>query len=144
MISYNLATETDISNIRVLLETNNLPFSDLKESPITFIIARDNEKIVGCIGLEKYGNDGLLRSFAVAPDFQNRGIGKELYKNLMDYATRNHINSMHLLTNTAKDYFSRIGYNTADRNLAPVQISGSAEFVGLCPASSTYMVLDTF
>lgn len=143
MISYNLAAETDREAIRQLLETNNLPYADLNQSPITFFVARNNGKILGCIGLEKYGNDGLLRSFAVDPEQQNKGIGKELYKNLLIYAGSNHIRTIHLLTNTAREYFGRIGYRLADRNLAPQQIAASAEFAGLCPASSTYMVLDT-
>jgi amino-acid N-acetyltransferase len=143
MIRYNLASETDILAISQLLEVNNLPHTDLKESPITFYVARDDLKIVGCIGLEKYGNTGLLRSFAVAHDSQNRGIGKELYKNLVEFAKSNKITSLHLLTTTARDYFSRVGYRLADRNQAPAAIAGSAEFAGLCPASSTYMVLDT-
>lgn len=143
MISYNLAAETDREAIRQLLETNNLPYADLNQSPITFFVARNNGKILGCIGLEKYGNDGLLRSFAVDPEQQNKGIGKELYKNLLTYAVSNRIRTIHLLTNTARDYFGRIGYRLADRNLAPQQIAASTEFAGLCPASSTYMVLDT-
>lgn len=143
MISYNLAAEADREAIRRLLETNNLPYADLNQSPITFFVARNNGKILGCIGLEKYGNDALLRSFAVDPGQQNKGIGKELYKNLLAYAVSNHIRTIHLLTNTARDYFGRIGYRLADRNLAPQQIAASAEFAGLCPASSTYMVLDT-
>jgi amino-acid N-acetyltransferase len=143
MISYNMASATDWEAIRSLLETNNLPFSDLSESPISFFVARDDEKIVGCIGLEIYENTGLLRSFAVTTELQNMGIGKELYKNLLEYAGRTQIESLHLLTTTAREYFSRIGYRQADRNRAPAKIAGSAEFAGLCPVSSTYMVLDT-
>ncbi len=143
MISYTPATETDLEAIYQLLEMNNLPHSDLKESPITFFVARNHSKVLGCIGLEQYGAHGLLRSFAVDPEQQNKGIGKELYKNLLTYAVSNQIRTIHLLTNTAREYFGRIGYRLADRNLAPQQIAASAEFAGLCPASSTYMVLDT-
>lgn len=143
MISYTPATETDLEAIYQLLEMNNLPHSDLKESPVTFFVARNNGKVLGCIGLEQYGADGLLRSFAVNPDQQGNGIGKELYKTLLAYAANNRITTIHLLTNTARDYFSKIGYRLADRNLAPQKIAASAEFAGLCPASSTYMVLDT-
>jgi amino-acid N-acetyltransferase len=142
MISYTLARETDKKAIGSLLKINNLPYSDLQESPIVFIIATNNERIVGCIGLEKHGNAGLLRSFAVEPGLQNKGIGKELYRNLLDYVRQSQILTLHLLTNTAKDYFSRIGYRLAERNNAPDEIARSAEFAGLCPVSSTYMVAD--
>jgi amino-acid N-acetyltransferase len=143
MVSYKLALETDMAAIAQLLKINNLPYSDIRKSPIVFVVARKDDCIVGCIDLEMYGNAGLLRSFAVVPSLQNKGIGKELYMMLLDYALQNKVKSIHLLTNTAKDYFSRIGYQVAKRNDAPAEISKSAEFADLCPVSSTYMVLDT-
>lgn len=142
MTKYSLALETDMEAIHGLLKVNNLPHSDIQESPITFMVARDGKKVAGCIGLEMYGKAGLLRSFAVSPNLQNKGFGKALYNNLLEFARQNQMNSLHILTNTAKDYFSKIGYCIANRNDAPAEIANSAEFAGLCPASSTYMVLD--
>lgn len=142
MITISLALKSDMDAIRRLLESNNLPHSDLNVSPITFFVARTDEKVVGCIGIERYENTGLLRSFAVAPELQNRGIGKELYKNLLEYARQNQIKSLHLLTTTASEYFSRAGHQIANRSNAPEPIARSTEFAGLCPASSAYMVLD--
>jgi amino-acid N-acetyltransferase len=142
MIQYNLAMEADLEAIRRLLETSHLPYSNIQQSPVTFMVTRDEKRIVGCIGLEKFGNTGLLRSFAVDPGFQNKGIGKALYRHLVDHADSNQIRSLHLLTNTAKDYFSRIGFRLAQRSGAPEGIAGSAEFAALCPVSSSYMILD--
>jgi amino-acid N-acetyltransferase len=143
MISYKLASEADLKAIYQLLMINNLPYSDIMDSHITFLVARDDVKIVGCIGLERYGNAGLLRSFAVHPHLQNQGIGKELYKSLVYFANRNNITTLHLLTNTASEYFRKIGFRQSNRDEAPEEIAGSTEFAGLCPVSSTYMILDT-
>lgn len=142
MINYALAQEIDLDAISELLRVNCLPYSDIKENRIDFIVARNESSIIGCIGLEKYGNEGLLRSFAVDPSLQKKGIGKDIFKQLMEYASTNQIKTLHLLTNTAEDFFSRNGFRIANRKDAPLTISNSSEFARLCPISSTYMVLD--
>ena len=142
MINYSSAQEKDQEKITRLLKINNLPYSDLQESGVEFIVAKDGDTVIGCIGLEKYGHEGLLRSFAVEPDLQNKGIGKELYTQLLRRAANSNLKTLHLLTDTAKDYFARTGFRQTDRSKAPETISNSREFTSLCPSSSTYMVLD--
>lgn len=143
MITYSLARETDLEPIMRLLKVISLPYSDLQQSPIEFIVAKNDGLLIGCIGLERYGSDALFRSFAVEPALQNRGIGKELFMQLLKYAGKNKVKHLHLLTNTARDYFSKIGFRVANRNEAPDPISTSSQFAILCPSSSTYMVLDS-
>lgn len=143
MINYTMAQEKDLEGIIQLLKINDLPFSDIQESQVEFIVAKNGNDIIGCIGLEKYDGEGLLRSFAVLPELQNKGIGRELYIRLLRYACDSSIKTLHLLTDTAKDYFGKIGFNPANRDNAPGKIRNSREFTALCPVSSTYMVLHT-
>lgn len=140
MVTYSKAGNKDLEIITRLLEINNLPYSDINRNIIDFFVAKKDGKIIGCIGLENHGNDGLLRSFAVDKDYRNSGIGNELVNRLLKFATQNKINTMHLLTETAKDYFAKRGFVTTDRINAPSAISASSEFMGLCPVSSIYMV----
>jgi len=142
MITYSIAEVKDVEAITRLLKINDLPFLDIQESAIEFIVAKNDSELIGCVGLEKHGTEGLLRSFAVENDFRNKGIGKEMYNRLLGYATQNHIKTLHLLTNTAKDYFSKTGFIIANRSKAPELISKTREFASLCPASSVYMVLE--
>jgi len=142
MTHYSIAQKIDTEAISRLLESSKLPFSDIRESQVKFIVAKENDKIVGCIGLEIYGTEGLLRSFAVENNYRNRGIGKDLYNSLLAYSTENHISTLHLLTNTAREYFSKVGFMVANRSKAPETISKSSEFGSLCPSSATYMVLE--
>jgi amino-acid N-acetyltransferase len=141
MITYRKSQKAEIDSIKSLLQVNNLPFSDLTESPIDFIVAEKDNKIIGCIGLEIHGSEGFLRSFSVEKEYQNMGIGKELYRMLLEYACQYQIKNLHLLTNTAKEYFERIGFIAENRDKAPENIRLSKEFTTLCPLSSTYMAL---
>jgi len=142
MITYKFAEREELEHIIHLLKINDLPFSDIHQGAIEFIVAKNDKTTVGCIGLEKHGTDGLLRSFAVENDFRNKEIGKEMYNRLLSYATQKNIKTLHLLTNSAKDYFNKNGFMVASRSEAPELISKSQEFTSLCPASSVYMVLD--
>ncbi len=142
MITYLFADKNDLSNISLLLKESNLPFEDIEESGVHFIMAKENEQIVGCIGLEKYETDGLLRSFAVDRHFQGKGYGYELFNRLLVYAVQNGIQTLHLLTNTATDYFIKTGFRMERRSKAPEVIQNSREFKSICPSSSNYMVLE--
>lgn len=140
MVTCSKAGNKDLEIITRLLEINHLPYSDINRNTIDFFVAKKDGKIIGCIGLEKHGNDGLLRSFAVEIDFRNSGIGNELVDRFLKFARQNNIRNLHLLTETAKDYFAKRGFVITDRINAPSAIGASSEFIGLCPVSSTYMV----
>jgi amino-acid N-acetyltransferase len=142
MITYTLADKQDFEAVTELLKKNDLPFSDIDESMVDFIVSKDDRQIFGCIGLEKFGNEGLLRSFSIDKDYQNKGYGRELYNRLLAYAAQNGIKTLHLLTTTAKDYFIKMGFRIDSRNNAHEIIQKSKEFSSLCPYSSTYMVLE--
>jgi len=142
-MKFEIATEKDLNAIKILLEKNNLPISDIsKNSAIDFIIARNNKRIIGCIAIEKYGTDGFLRSLAVDLDFRNKGYGNQLYNRLLSYAVQNEIKIMHLLTTTAEKYFLKKGFKKFNRNEAPEIIQKTVEFSELCPSSSVYMILE--
>jgi amino-acid N-acetyltransferase len=46
---------------------------------------------------------------------------------------------LHLLTQSAADFFAANGYELLDRGEAPVVISQTAQFKHLCPASASYL-----
>lgn len=140
MITYTLYTNSDLDDISSLLKENKLPYEDIRTSEVRFIIARNEEQLVGCIGLEDFRTDGLLRSFAVTQSLQNKGYGKALFNKLIEYSARNGIKTLHLLTNTAKDYFLKKGFSVTSRDNVPNVILSTMEFKSLCPSSSTYMV----
>lgn len=141
-INYRLADKKDVPAIIELLKKCKLPVADIEAAQISFIVAEENNVIVGCIGLEKINDHGLLRSFAVKPQYRNGKIGSQLYDKLIDFANNIKTNKLHLLTTTADNYFLKKGFNASDRNEAPAEIKATAEFSSLCPSSSVYMFLN--
>jgi amino-acid N-acetyltransferase len=133
------AVPSNAGDVRRLLASNDLPLDGVKDSMEDFIIARAAGRVVGCIGLERYGAQGLLRSAAVRKDLQGRGIGRALTDRLFELASSRGVETLYLLTTTADDYFARLGFQRIDRAQIPVEMNESAELRGACPASAVVM-----
>ena len=88
------------------------------------------------IGLEGYGAVALLRSLAVAPAWQGRGLGAALLAHAERMARQRGIAALYLLTTTAEAFFTRRGYVRLAREAAPPVLHPTAEFAALCPASA--------
>src|SRR5258705_1182667 len=83
-IKYAMAGKEDLNGIKLLLSSAELPVSDIEEGKIDFIIAsNESDGLIGCIGLERFETDGLLRSFAVEQSWRNKKIGHQLFNRLL-------------------------------------------------------------
>lgn len=127
-----------LGDARQLLESNNLPVTDLGPKVMLFGEQREG-RLVGVVGLERHGVVGLMRSLAVDPDHRGSGLGARLVDKLEDVALGLGIHSLFLLTTTAEQFFARRGYGRLPRDSAPAEIQGTAEFSTLCPTSSAFM-----
>ena len=89
--------------------------------------------------MERFGARALLRSLAVAPGHQQRGMGHKLVARLEREAQAEDVEQLVLLTETVEKFFRSIGYVVIDRRHVPEEIKQSAEFRSLCPASAVCM-----
>ena len=133
------ATNEDTQSIRVLLENNGLPTSDLSSAKPQFIVACEGGTIVAAGALQRFASTALLRSVAVAPHRRGTGLGRILVEDLERIARAARIWQLILLTHTAKPFFEHQGYRVIERHEVPQEVQGSEEFRSLCPASATCM-----
>jgi N-acetylglutamate synthase-like GNAT family acetyltransferase len=138
-VQYEPASADDLGAIRALLTRFHLPSQDVGARNQTFVVARAGGELVGCVGLERYGEDALLRSLAVIPRMQSTGIGKALYAKAAADAAQNGTRALYLLTTTAAPFFAKAGFTRIDRAEVPLPIRESEEFRSLCPASAVCM-----
>ncbi len=135
------AAAADWPAVEALLGAHQLPREGARQHLDHFIVAEQHGRVIGCIGLERYGDAGLLRSCAVAQTHRGTGIGALLTRALLDGARRAGLRQLVLLTTTAENYFARFGFVQISRDAIPVELQDSAEFRGACPASATAMQL---
>ena len=123
-----------------LLKECGLPHVDLTQSSFeNFLGCGDEKQLDGIIGLEEYGEDGLLRSLAIASSARKKGYAKALVSKLEEIAKSKGIRHLYLLTNTAEEFFRHLGYASVERRLVSEAIKNSQEFSTLCPGDATVM-----
>ena len=128
------------ADVEALLSDAGLPVSDLSSSPnLKLLGLRENGRLVGVVGIEAYGAVGLLRSLTVTEARRKSGNGLALVSDAETWAAEQGVENLYLLTTTSAEYFTRLGYKAVPRSEAPSAIAATAQFVGLCPVSSTFM-----
>ena len=133
------ATAEDLNPVLALLAVHHLPPDGLEEHLATLLVARRGGEVVGSAALEVYADGALLRSVAVAPDVQGRGVGRLLTGAALSLAEAVGTPAIYLLTTTAEGYFPRLGFERTDRAAVPESVKASPEFKSACPASAVVM-----
>ena len=132
-------THESIFEVKELLKKQNLPHQDIEKHITNFLLMKVENKLFGTIGMEIYNNHGLLRSLAVDNCYQNKGYAKLLVKELEKKASSTGVDTLYLLTTTAKVFFERLKYSIYDKNDTPLEIQQTAEFTFLCPSTAISM-----
>ena len=128
------------AEVEALLTEAKLPIADLASSrSLSLLGIRDGGRLVGVVGVEVHGSAGMLRSLAVEPEHRNSGLGVSLVSDAETWAAERGVETLYLSTTTAAQFFARLGYEAVPRFEAPAAIAATAQFSGLCPASSTFM-----
>lgn len=134
------ARPDDFEAVRALLAAAALPAEDLTPAHLAhFLVIRNDDALVGAVGVEVLGPHGLLRSLVVDPAYRGLGHGVALVRAVEAHARSAGVGTLYLLTTTAEAFFRRLGYETADRAAAPEAVRGTAEFGLLCPDTAACM-----
>lgn len=138
-IQFKRAIAADYPALTTLLSTHKLPIADINKELPHFILAKNENQVVGSIGLDKYGTIGLLRSLSTDSLFQQQGIASKLVEELISLCKSEGIEVLYLLTETAKNFFEKRGFSAADRSTAPEPIKNTREFTELCASTAVLM-----
>ena len=133
------AINRDLDAVEGLLSANDLPRDGVKENFYSFVVAEEGGRIIGAVGLEKFGSIALLRSAVVSNEHRGSGVGRRLVEQILEYAEKDGIEELFLLTTTAEDYFPRFGFTRTTRSAVPPAVKASAEFRGACPDTALVM-----
>ncbi len=136
-----LVGKDDVDEVERLLSGSGLPLDDLRSHLGTTLVAREAGVIVASAALELYAPFALLRSVAVAPASRGRGFGLAIVRAAMALAARHRVTEVYLLTETASDFFPRLGFERVARDRVPTSVRQSVEFTSACPASAVAMAV---
>lgn len=136
------ANPQDLDAVLALLAEAALPREGVAEHFRHFLAARENGRVVGAVGMERYGQSALLRSLAVALQYRGRGLGRALTERVLQEMKDNGVKRVFLLTTTAPDFFPKFGFRRIPREGADTKVKDSVEFRAACCRSAVCMSLD--
>jgi amino-acid N-acetyltransferase len=140
-VQIRAAAADDLARVVKLVERGGLPTAGVSDQfPQGYVVANQDGEVLGCGGLEVYGNVGLLRSVAVAENVRGQGFGRALVADRLAAARGAKLEAVYVLTTTASDHFSGLGFVPADRATVPTALARSVEFASACPASARCLV----
>ena len=104
--------------------------------------AADRALWLGVVGVERYGDEALLRSLAVSPAARGRGLGAKLVAAVEMLARARRCSRVVLLTTDAQAYFGRLGFRQVARQSLSKALAASSQVASVCPASAAVMAKD--
>ncbi|MGZ8290749.1 MAG: arsenic resistance N-acetyltransferase ArsN2 [Telluria sp.] len=143
MTTIRQAKPGDLPAIAQILADAGLPTSDIAPSLLEdFVVLEKDGDIVGCVGIERYGSNALLRSLAVDASRRGVGQGRHLVEAIEARAAQSGVSRLFLLTTSASGFFEDHGYQLIERGAVPEALMHSAQFSELCPANAACMEKD--
>jgi amino-acid N-acetyltransferase len=139
--AFTMGSAGDLDAVAQLLAAEGLPHQDIAEHIRHFVLARDHGYLIGTAGVQLCGRDGLLRSVCVSAGHRNRGLGRNLCRQVVAYSKNAGLTRLFLLTTSAAGFFERMGFSACSREVVPSGVLHTAEFTSLCPATAVCMVM---
>lgn len=126
------ALPADVPAVEQLLSAAGLPLEGAAAALSAGVVAREGDAVVAAAAIERYGTAALLRSVVVAPGLRGTGLGREIVAAAERLARDEGIHDLYLITETAADWFPRLGYAPVARAEAAAAVGESIEFTTVC------------
>ncbi len=96
--------------------------SELRTRLADFLVLEDAAGLAGCVALEPYGSHlAEIRSLAVRPGMQGRGLGRRLLRYALSVARRRRLARVFAVT-ASPEFFLRHGFLPAPRETFPEKL----------------------
>ena len=135
-------TPADLDEVLALMQTSGLSDHGVAGHIGSFLIARENDRLVAVAGLEDHRTAGLIRSVASHPGWRNRGLATTLVRMPVDRSRTLGHRAVYLRTKTAESYFARFGFRRVELAEVTPAVLASGQFQGEECESTAVMVLE--
>jgi amino-acid N-acetyltransferase len=145
-IVVRLAKENDMIAMEQLLDKTKLNKVGIAENLDNFLVVEDLRSeplpsIVGMVGLEIYGDKGILRSLVLRSEGWNSKVGVELIALIISYGWRKGLKEIYLMASSSRSFFEYWGFVELAWDDVPDQLKVSSQFTEYNPSYVTVMRL---
>ena len=139
-----IATDKDLLQIQHILVKAGLSKEGIEQNIDNFLVAcTADKKIVGTVGIEPLGRDGLLRSLVLTSETWNAKIGLDFIELAVAYGKQKGYETLYLLTNSSFPFFEYIGFQVVEETKIPEHIRDSEHFQQYVEGVTKVMALST-
>ena len=138
------AQRADMASVRSILASVGLADEAARDDQFpSFYVLRNEKGTVGCVALEVYGDDAILRALAVDPECRGAGYGWMLADMAVGQARWRGVRRIYLLTESASDFFAaKFGFRVVDRSTLGKHVAAAETFSQASGAGRVAMRLD--
>ncbi len=121
-----------------LIIAGELPPMFIEEFVEGFVAVEHDGTVIGCGGLEVYGDCGVIRSVVVEERARGLRIGERMAELLIDDARAADVTNLYLFTMHARSFWSRLGFVDAplDEWKGPPRVSWQYQFISQHPEAA--------
>ncbi|RXJ02712.1 hypothetical protein DS745_05205 [Anaerobacillus alkaliphilus] len=143
-IVIRIATEKDLLPIQHLLAKANLSERGIEQNIDNFLVVEDpDKKVIGTVGIEPIGKDGLLRSLVMASESWNAKVGLDFIELAVSYGKQKGYEKLYLLTNSSLPFFEYIGFRILEEQDVPGHLKDTEHFAQYVEGVTKVMELST-
>ncbi len=137
-ISYGQAINNDEPSVRDLLKNLNGDRSMFDIS--RFYLAKNMDKVIGCIRIKALGNNCLeLASLGVSQEYRNKGIGSRLISELL---LKEKSRPVFLLTSEDKEvFYKKFGFNIIEPQKLSIEFKKEYDKIVVLPFAKNIKVI---
>ena len=123
------ATAADAEQLHELLKALDLKWQSVVDNPANFLILNNEDGFAGCVCLEVFRREAVLRSLAVKKESRGIGYGWLLADRAIDVAKRRGVRRVYIATESASDFFAaKLGFRVVDQSTIAEQVLQSKAF----------------
>jgi amino-acid N-acetyltransferase len=136
---YRRSRPSDLAELTRLIIHGDLPPMFIEEFIEGFVAVEHDGEIVGCGGLELYGDSGVIRSVVVDERGRGQRIGEHMTELLMADARSAGLLHLYLFTMHAHEFWLRHGFTDVPLEAweEPPRVSWQYQFVSQFPQASS-------
>jgi UDP-N-acetylmuramate: L-alanyl-gamma-D-glutamyl-meso-diaminopimelate ligase len=138
------AQRDDMPGVRALLADVEMTDEPARDEQVgSFYVLRNEDGLAGCVSLEVYGDDAILRALAVDMRYRGAGYGWMLADMAVSQARYRGVRRIYLLTKSASDFFAaKFGFRIVDRSTVSKPVAHSETFTHPTAGAQVSMRLD--
>lgn len=134
------ASRGELPVLRSMLAEQGVYHQDFEARLRHLLVAQNNGRVIGCVGLETVDEIGIIRALVVASEFRGEDIDAQLLENILDYARLNDLKHVYTFVSSGAASLEEIGFKAVPREEVDPRLMSLPNIDEIYPESAQCLV----